>query len=101
MTLRPRHVPGRTCVGCREEHPKRELMRIVRSPAGSVAVDTTGKAAGRGAYVCRRPECWTLALRRNTLAGALGTMLAPDDLAALNAFAASLAPTEGLTAEPS
>ncbi|HEY7063981.1 MAG TPA: YlxR family protein [Chloroflexota bacterium] len=92
MTARPRHVPARTCVGCREEQPKRQLVRIVRAPSGGVTVDPTGKAAGRGAYLCRRPECWTDALRRGALAGALRVTLSPEDRAGLDAFAASLAP---------
>jgi uncharacterized protein len=100
MTARPRHVPARTCVGCREEQPKRQLVRIVRSPAGSVAVDLTGKAPGRGAYLCRRPACWAAALRRDQLAGALRASLAPADRAALEAFAASLAPAPTLSGEP-
>jgi len=88
-------------VGCREEYPKRQLVRIVRSPTGAVAVDETGKAAGRGAYLCRRLECWTVALRRSTLAGALRTALSPEDVAALREFAASLTPAEALTTDPS
>ncbi|HZR97799.1 MAG TPA: YlxR family protein [Chloroflexota bacterium] len=100
MTARPRHVPARTCVGCRQEQPKRQLVRIVRTPAGSVTVDPTGKAAGRGAYLCRRPECWATALRRGALAGALRVSLAAADRAALEAFAASLAPSPAPSAGP-
>ncbi|HLH20980.1 MAG TPA: YlxR family protein [Chloroflexota bacterium] len=93
MTARPRHVPMRTCVGCRQEQPKRELVRVVRTPEGAVVVDTTGKANGRGAYLCRRPECWTAALRRNLLAGALRGPLTADDLAALREYGAALSPS--------
>jgi uncharacterized protein len=93
MTARPRHVPMRTCVGCRQEQPKRQLVRVVRTPGGPVVVDPTGKAAGRGAYLCHRPECWAAALRRDALAGALKVPLTPEDRVALDTFAESLAPS--------
>jgi uncharacterized protein len=99
MTARPRHVPMRTCVGCRQEQPKRQLVRVVRTPAGPIVVDLTGKAAGRGAYLCRRPECWATALRRDALAGALRGSLSVEDRAALESFAASLAPSAALSPE--
>ncbi len=88
----PRHVPVRTCVGCQQEQPKRQLVRVARAPSGSVAVDPTGKAAGRGAYLCRQPTCWTTALRRGALARALRTSIAADDRAALEAYRDGLAP---------
>ena len=52
-----RHIPERTCVACGSKKPKVELVRVARSPQGKVAVDTTGKAPGRGAYICG-PDCW-------------------------------------------
>jgi predicted RNA-binding protein YlxR (DUF448 family) len=97
MSARPRHVPARTCVGCRQEQPKRQLVRVVRGPDGVVAVDPTGKAPGRGAYVCRRADCWAAALRRDMLGGALRASLAPADRAALESFAATLATAPGLS----
>ena len=57
-------VPERMCLGCQEKHPKREMLRIVRSPEGEFSVDVTGKKAGRGAYICRKKECFELA-RKN------------------------------------
>ena len=96
--MKPRHVPIRTCTGCREEHPKRELVRVVRTPGGPVVVDLSGKAPGRGAYVCRRPECWDTALR-GSLAHVLKTTLTAVDRAALERFAAEeLAPEAPATA---
>lgn len=59
---RGRHVPQRTCVGCRKVEGKRTLIRIVRGPGG-VEVDPTGKAPGRGAYVHADPNCWTTAMK--------------------------------------
>ncbi|MDI3530899.1 MAG: uncharacterized protein PWP60_748 [Candidatus Atribacteria bacterium] len=52
-----RRIPLRMCVGCRERKPKKELIRIVKTPQGELLVDDTGKKAGRGAYVCPKPEC--------------------------------------------
>jgi len=54
---RPDHVPMRTCAICRQVRPKRLMTRIVRSPDGRVAADPTGKAPGRGTYVCDDPAC--------------------------------------------
>ena len=50
-------IPVRRCVGCGEHFPKRELVRIVRSPEEITTLDFTGRAPGRGAYLCRRVEC--------------------------------------------
>src|SRR5690606_36037441 len=59
---RRRHVPQRTCIGCRSARDKRELLRIVRTPDGEIAFDPTGKRSGRGAYVCRDEACLDRAL---------------------------------------
>src|SRR5512143_3867597 len=60
--IRHKHVPQRTCVGCREVNPKRALVRIVRTPQG-VQVDLTGKMNGRGAYLHDRRSCWERSLK--------------------------------------
>ncbi|MCQ2477074.1 MAG: YlxR family protein [Clostridia bacterium] len=52
-----RSIPMRKCTGCNEMKPKKELVRVVRSPEGEVSLDLTGKKPGRGAYVCRNAEC--------------------------------------------
>jgi uncharacterized protein len=70
-TTRQKAAPRRTCVVCRSTTAKRTLHRIVRSPAGTVAYDPTGKAAGRGAYLCGRPDCLDLAVRRRSIQRAL------------------------------
>ncbi len=77
----PRPVPTRTCVACRTARPKRELVRVVRTPGGTMVLDETGRAAGRGAYLCRDADCWSTAGRRRALEHALGAAV-PDDLAA-------------------
>lgn len=57
-------TPERLCIGCQTVHPKKELVRIVRSPEGVFSVDFKGKMPGRGAYVCRKPECFDMAVKR-------------------------------------
>lgn len=84
---RPRHVPQRTCVGCRTVQPKRALVRLVRGTDGVIAVDPTGKAHGRGAYLHDRRLCWQAALERGSLDHALKTALTEADRARLRAHA--------------
>ena len=74
-----RHIPQRTCVACRKVKPKRELIRIVRTPDGNVEVDISGKKAGRGAYLCRAPECWEVGVKGGRLEHALRTSLNQDN----------------------
>ncbi len=65
---RPRkHIPQRTCIACGTTKPKRELLRVVRTPQGAVELDAGGKKSGRGAYVCARRSCWELALKKHRL----------------------------------
>lgn len=90
--MTPRRTPQRTCVACRTAGGKRGLLRVVRLPEGAgVAVDPTGKASGRGAYVCPTPECVELALKRKSLERSLKAPLADETIAALRA---SVAPTQ-------
>jgi predicted RNA-binding protein YlxR (DUF448 family) len=87
---RPRHVPQRTCAACRAVRPKRELLRVVRTPQGHVELDATGKKAGRGTYLCARRECWDAGLRKGRLEHEFALTLSPEDRAALEAYAATL-----------
>lgn len=64
---RERKIPMRICVGCREKKPKRDLLRLVRTPEGNVLLDPGGKISGRGAYICRRLSCLTKALKGKRL----------------------------------
>ncbi len=50
-------VPMRMCIACREMKPKKEMLRIVKNADGEIFADPTGKAAGRGAYICSGAEC--------------------------------------------
>ena len=90
--LKPRqkHVPQRTCIACRQTQGKRELVRVVRTPSGEVRVDPTGKQAGRGAYLCKSRGCWEQALNSQRLSAALKTVVSPENLAALKAYASTL-----------
>ncbi|MFO7953066.1 MAG: YlxR family protein [Bacillota bacterium] len=56
-------IPLRICIGCQEKLPKKELIRIVRTPEGEVVLDSTGKKPGRGAYICPREECFQKAVK--------------------------------------
>lgn len=76
---RTKHVPQRACVACRQAKAKRELTRLVRVAGGGVEVDASGKAAGRGAYLCSAWECWETGLKRGRLERALRTVLSQAD----------------------
>jgi len=69
------HIPKRSCVACREVRPKRELIRLARTTDNRVEIDHGGQKDGRGAYLCRREECWQAGLRGNRLEYALKTTL--------------------------
>lgn len=60
-------IPIRTCIGCQNKKPKRELIRIIRTPEGNYEIDTTGKKSGRGAYLCYNIKCLDVALREKRL----------------------------------
>ncbi len=81
---RKRHIPERTCVACGSKRPKVELVRVALSPQGIVSVDVSGKAPGRGAYVCG-PDCWDTSLGKGRLARSLGHNLSPNELETLRA----------------
>ena len=72
-------IPMRQCVGCREMKPKKELIRVVRSPEGAVSLDFGGKMNGRGAYLCPNPECLKKALRSKALDRSLEVTI-PEDV---------------------
>lgn len=81
----PKKIPMRQCMGCREMKPKRELVRVVKSPEDTVSVDLRGKAPGRGAYVCRSADCLKRALRSKALDRSLGVTIPPEIYDALTA----------------
>ena len=76
--MKPKKIPMRMCVGCRESKPKRELIRVVRAPDGTVSMDPGGKKPGRGAYVCPDPECLKRARKARALERAFDCAVAPE-----------------------
>jgi len=87
---RRKHVPLRTCVACRTARPKRDLVRIVRTPEGAVVVDETGKRNGRGAYLCHQRNCWETAVAQRQLERALKVTLTAETKAQLREYASRL-----------
>ncbi|MEZ4564078.1 MAG: YlxR family protein [Thermomicrobiales bacterium] len=87
---RPKHVPQRMCIICRDHDAKRGLHRIVRSPEGVVSHDPTGRRNGRGAYLCHKTACWEKALSSGALARALNIEIDTETLDALRQHAATL-----------
>ena len=72
-----RRIPMRKCTGCNEMKPKKELVRVVRSPEGEVSLDLTGKKPGRGAYVCHNLECLIKARKAKRFENAFSCVI-PD-----------------------
>ena len=81
----PKKIPMRQCLGCREMKPKRELIRVVRSPEGEIRLDFKGKANGRGAYLCPDPECLKKAVKARALERAFSAQIPPEVYEALSA----------------
>jgi predicted RNA-binding protein YlxR (DUF448 family) len=79
---RPEHQPQRTCAVCHDVHPKRAMTRIVRQADGSVAVDPSGKAPGRGTYVCDQVACREPKRLADGVQRALGAAISPELLTA-------------------
>lgn len=76
--MRRKHVPMRTCVGCRTSAPKRELIRVVRSPAGEVSLDLVGKSPGRGVYIHPTEGCLESAVKGRQIQRALETPISDE-----------------------
>ncbi|UZT82272.1 RNase P modulator RnpM [Caproicibacterium sp. BJN0003] len=77
--MRPKRIPMRMCTGCGEMKPKKELVRVVKSPEGEVSLDLTGKKPGRGAYVCKSAECLRKARKSRRFEKAF-SMKIPDEI---------------------
>lgn len=76
--MKQKKIPQRMCVGCQEMKNKKELIRVVRAPDGTVSLDPSGKKAGRGAYVCSNEQCFTKAYKEKRLERALKHAVAPE-----------------------
>jgi len=77
-------IPMRQCLGCREMKPKRELIRVVRSPEGEISLDFKGKASGRGAYVCPDAQCLKKAVKARALERAFSCQIPQEIYDKLN-----------------
>jgi predicted RNA-binding protein YlxR (DUF448 family) len=77
--VRMRKIPQRMCIGCREMRNKKDLIRIVRTPDGEIELDSRGKRAGRGAYLCADLQCFKKAIKSKGLDKALDRTI-PDDI---------------------
>jgi hypothetical protein len=77
--IRKRKIPLRMCAGCGEMKPKKEMVRVVRSPQGEILLDLTGKKPGRGAYVCRNPSCLKAARKAHRFEKAFSCKI-PDEV---------------------
>jgi predicted RNA-binding protein YlxR (DUF448 family) len=86
---KPKHVPQRTCIACRQVAGKRGLIRLVRTETG-VEIDPTGKLAGRGAYLHPSRECWNVVLKGNRIEQALRMKLSQENRRSLLEYAQSL-----------
>lgn len=75
----PKKIPMRQCTGCREMKPKRELIRVVRSPENEITLDFKGKAQGRGAYVCKSQDCLKKAIKSKALERSLEVSI-PEEI---------------------
>ncbi len=75
----PKKIPMRMCAGCAVHKPKKELVRVVRTPDGTVELDLTGKKSGRGAYLCPNPECLKKARKARRIERALECAI-PEDV---------------------
>ena len=83
-------MPQRTCVGCGTVQSKREMVRVIRTPEGSVVADATGKSAGRGAYLCAKAECWETGLKKGRLERSLKVSISASDAEGLREYARNL-----------
>ena len=92
MPVKPRKIPMRMCVGCREMKPKKELLRVGKPQDGDARIDRTGKAPGRGAYVCESIECLRKAQKSRALERALDASI---DAAVFEQLEAQIAPAQG------
>ncbi|MHB8085626.1 MAG: YlxR family protein [Dehalococcoidia bacterium] len=93
QATRPKHVPQRTCVACRQTRSKRELLRLVCSN-NIVELDLRGKKPGRGVYICSRRKCWETGLKGNRIEFGLRTKLTAENRGMLLEYGESLAEKE-------
>ena len=76
---KPRKLPERRCTGCGEHFAKNELIRVLRTPEGEITIDFTGKKSGRGAYICKKLDCFKKARQKKRLEASLEVKI-PDEV---------------------
>ena len=79
QAMKPRKIPTRQCLGCNEHKPKKELLRVLRTPEGEITLDFTGKKSGRGAYICYDVKCLKKARKSKRIDKSLQTAI-PDEI---------------------
>ncbi len=78
MEQKVRKIPVRQCLGCNEHRPKREMLRVLRTPDGEVLLDFTGKKSGRGAYICPKGSCLKKARKSRRIEHALEVAISDE-----------------------
>jgi len=78
--MKTRKIPMRRCAGCMQSKPKKELIRIVGDKEGNVSLDVTGKAQGRGVYLCPDTSCFKTARKKNAISRSLGITIPSETL---------------------
>ncbi len=78
--MKTKKIPMRRCVGCMESKPKKELIRVVNNKDNEFFLDPTGKANGRGVYLCNKSECLNKAMKKNAISRSLGKEVPKEDL---------------------
>ncbi|MGR6836114.1 RNase P modulator RnpM [Syntrophomonas erecta] len=89
---KPRKIPQRMCVGCRQMKNKKELMRVVKTPEGDIQLDLTGKKSGRGAYICPNESCFNQAIKGKRLQKALEQEIPGEVIQLINKQIGEFAP---------
>ena len=77
-------IPTRKCVGCGEMREKKDMIRVIKTPDGEICLDTTGRANGRGAYICNSAECLKKAVKNRGLEKSLKAQIPEDILEQMN-----------------
>ncbi|MBO5287467.1 MAG: YlxR family protein [Clostridia bacterium] len=84
MENKVKKIPLRKCLGCMESFPKKDLVRVVRTPENEVVIDLTGKKSGRGAYVCRSNSCLKKAIKSKRIQNNLEVQITEELIEALS-----------------
>ena len=99
--MKVRKIPERRCLGCGVSYPKRDLIRVVRTPEGRIELDVTGKKNGRGAYICKNAECFKKARKKDRLKTSLGAAPSEEILDRIQKDIASVEASKASSEAPS